>query len=298
MFDVRYWRCVYKKRSYCPDENIRFFLYTPEHRVRRKIDVRNPYSLRYNGWDPHKRNVIIVHGFNGTEGKSPLSFIRDAYLKRGDYNVLAIDWGVLTRFPCYLSAISNTRLVAQCTAQLYSFLTASGASAESTTCVGHSLGAHICGMMNNYLTKRMHKIVGLDPARPLIDRFGNEAFRLTRDDANVVQVIHTNAGALGETSQVGDIDFCVNGGRFQPSCKGHRLRRARCSHFLSACYYAMSVTNPRKVVGVPCTAKCPRTSRSLGRMPGNPVVMGEFTPDDAKGHYCVTLRHNANCPFD
>ena len=64
----------------------------------------------------------------------------------------------------------------------------------------------------------------MDPARPLIDRFGNEAFRLTRDDANVVQVIHTNAGALGETSQVGDIDFCVNGGRFQPSCRGHRLR--------------------------------------------------------------------------
>ena len=48
-----------------------------EHKVRRKIDVTNPYSLRYNGWDPHKRNVIIVHGFNGTEGKMPLSFIRD-----------------------------------------------------------------------------------------------------------------------------------------------------------------------------------------------------------------------------
>lgn len=66
---------------------------------------------------------------------------------------------------------------------------------------------------------------GLDPARPLVDRYGNEAFRLTKDDANVVQVIHTNAGALGETAQIGDIDFCVNGGRFQPSCKGHRLSK-------------------------------------------------------------------------
>ena len=76
------------------------------------------------------------------------------------------------------------------------------------------------------------------------------------------------------------------------------LGRARCSHFLSACYYAMSVINPRKTVGVPCTPKCPRTSRSLGRLPGNPVVMGEYTPDDAKGHYCVTLKHTAACPFD
>lgn len=169
-----------------------------EHKYRKKIDVRNPYSLTYSGWDPDRKNVIIIHGFNGTEGKTPMSFIRDgklnnahdwswlnvmiaqctchchqlkdiynvriafiaAYLKTGDYNVLTVDWGSLTHFPCYLSSISNTRLVAQCTAQLYSFLTASGASAESTTCIGHSLGAHICGMMNNHLTDRMHKIVG------------------------------------------------------------------------------------------------------------------------------------------
>ncbi|KAL0267131.1 UNVERIFIED_CONTAM: hypothetical protein PYX00_009485 [Menopon gallinae] len=273
MFDIRYWRCVYKKSDQCPDRDINFYLYTPEHRYRKKIDVRNPYSLTYSGWDPDRKNVIIIHGFNGTEGKTPMSFIRDAYLKTGDYNVLTVDWGSLTHFPCYLSSISNTRLVAQCTAQLYSFLTASGATAESTTCIGHSLGAHICGMMNNHLTDRMHKIVGLDPARPLVDRYGDEAFRLTKDDANVVQIIHTNAGALGETSQVGTIDFCVNGGRFQPSCKGHRLRRARCSHFLSP-------------------------NINIGRLPGHSVVMGEHTPDHAKGHYCVAIKHDAPCPFD
>lgn len=43
-------------------------------------------------------------------------------------------------------------------------------------------------------------------------------FRLTRDDANFVQVIHTNAGLLGETAPVGHVDFCVNGGTMQPSC--------------------------------------------------------------------------------
>lgn len=61
-------------------------------------------------------------------------------------------------------------------------------------------------------------VAGLDPARPLVDRYGSAEFRLTRDDATTVQVIHTNAGFLGEAPQVGHVDFCVNGGRLQPSC--------------------------------------------------------------------------------
>jgi hypothetical protein len=33
-----------------------------------------------------------------------------------------------------------------------------------------------------------------------------------------VQVIHTNAGQFGEAGRLGIVDFCVNGGREQPSC--------------------------------------------------------------------------------
>lgn len=87
-------------------------------------------------------------------------FCVSAYLKRGDYNVFTIDWEPLTMFPCYLSALSNTRLVAQCGAQFYSHLTRMGALAKNTHCVGHSLGAHVCGMISNHLTKKMYKIIG------------------------------------------------------------------------------------------------------------------------------------------
>lgn len=52
------------------------------------------------------------------------------------------------------------RLVAQCTAQFYSHLTYNGASALKIHCVGHSLGAHICGMISNHLSYKMHKIIG------------------------------------------------------------------------------------------------------------------------------------------
>ncbi|KAE9537389.1 hypothetical protein AGLY_006412 [Aphis glycines] len=195
------------------------------------IDVRNKNTLRYSGWDPSKKNVIIIHGFNGTESKTPMTIIRNAYLNRKDYNVFTVDWEPLTFFPCYLSSLSNTRLVAQCTAQFYAHLTYSGASAYDIHCVGHSLGAHICGMISNHLTHRQHKIIGLDPARPLVDRYGSAEFRLTRDDATMVQVIHTNAGFLGEAPQVGHVDFCVNGGRLQPSCakEPRNIRNNYCS---------------------------------------------------------------------
>lgn len=83
-----------------------------------------------------------------------------AYLQREDYNIFTVDWQPLTRFPCYISAISNTRLVAQCTAQLYAYIMDLGGNAKKTTCVGHSLGAHICGMMSNHLTRKQYKIVG------------------------------------------------------------------------------------------------------------------------------------------
>lgn len=40
-----------------------------------------------------------------------------AYLSR-NFNVILVDWKKLTYYPCYFSALGNTKLVAQCTAQV------------------------------------------------------------------------------------------------------------------------------------------------------------------------------------
>lgn len=48
--------------------------------------------------------------------------------------------------------------------QMYSFLTYLGAEIEDITCVGHSLGAHICGMITNHLTSKQHRIIGKPPS--------------------------------------------------------------------------------------------------------------------------------------
>ena len=137
--------------------------------------------------------------------------------------MFTVDWKPLTQFPCYLSALQNTRLVSQCAAQFYSYLTNHGVMAKNIVCIGHSLGAHVCGMMTSHLSKKQNRIIGLDPARPLINRFARKEFKLSTDDAYNVQIIHSNAGFLGEVNQIGHVDFCINGGQYQPGCYGHKL---------------------------------------------------------------------------
>lgn len=61
-------------------------------------------------------------------------------------------------------------------------------------------------------------IPGLDPALPF---FYSSHFtkRLTRNDAEFVDVIHTNAMVQGQVDPCGDVDFYVNGGLAQPACE-------------------------------------------------------------------------------
>lgn len=83
---------------------------------------------------------------------------------------------------------------------------------------------------------------GLDPARPLIEQLANSGYRLTRDDADVVQIIHTNAGTLGQKSFSGSLDLCINGGSLQPFCR-RGLRLSKSTFIFSAKkYYCIETT--------------------------------------------------------
>lgn len=71
-----------------------------------------------------------------------------------------VDWGALCRAPCYVSAVHNIKPVAKCIAEYFTFLRNSGLQVMKTTCVGHSLGAHLCGLLSNYLDFRIERIIG------------------------------------------------------------------------------------------------------------------------------------------
>lgn len=62
--------------------------------------MEEPNWLRMSGWNSSKENVILVHGYAGGDDLLPMSILRDAYLKHGDYNVFIVDYSVLAVPPC------------------------------------------------------------------------------------------------------------------------------------------------------------------------------------------------------
>lgn len=91
--------------------------------------------------------------------------------------------------------------------------------------IGHSLGAHICGIAADEFKKQtatwtIKRITGLDPAQPC---FSNSQLSLDKSDAPFVDVIHTNGQlmsrlGLGLPDAMGHVDFYPNGGKGQPGC--------------------------------------------------------------------------------
>lgn len=68
--------------------------------------------------------------------------------------------------------------------------------------IGHSLGAHVCGQTANLLKRdsnwdtfwTVERITGLDPAKPCFTDITDPAVRLDKEDAEFVDVIHTQVG--------------------------------------------------------------------------------------------------------
>ncbi|XP_019864600.1 phospholipase A1-like [Aethina tumida] len=282
--------CIYRppetNRDHCPDPDVKYILYNDGKR--QVIDYTQTDWLRQSIWDPLKEDIMIVHGYAGGDDTLPIVVLRDAYIQNGSYNVWMVDWGALCEPPCYRAGVNNLRAVARCTGELLSSLRTAGLSTNKLSCVGHSLGAHICGMISRYVTFRLHRIIGLDPARPLV----TPDLKLNSGDANAVHVLHTNAGHYGERDRGGHVDFCINGGRVQPFCESSDLDEQLCSHVWSICYMAESIHPGRARRAEPCSRRCPSGPRPGIRV-GHPIMMGQYTPLYASGSYCV---HDGDYP--
>ncbi|CAG2101626.1 unnamed protein product, partial [Medioppia subpectinata] len=89
--------------------------------------------------------------------------------------------------------------------------------------IGHSLGGHTMGYAGKRLKNpRVARITALDPAGVGF-HFKNTALRLDHSDAQIVDVIHTDAAlsyteGFGTADTLGHFDFYPNGGSWQPGC--------------------------------------------------------------------------------
>jgi len=202
----------------CPvDCRIRYIMFT---RANRDSGVDFTESSVPSVYRPNLRTVFTAHGWNSNSASSWQMGVKNAFLDREDINVVVIDWGPCAQILNYPKAASNTRAVgAQTALVIRNLLTVSGNSRERMWCVGHSLGAHLCGHTGMHLPagSKLGRCTGLDPAGPSFDGNADKTVGINPTSGDFVDIIHTDI-VFGTLRDVGHIDFYPSGGQNQPGC--------------------------------------------------------------------------------
>lgn len=199
-------------------KDITFILHLPKN----KTHILDPKKSTIDATIPTK---IIVHGWqaSGTDEKN--SELAEAYHNRGDYNVIAVDWSEHAK-KVYVHASSSTKDIGRLIGDFILEITKKDPKLlENVHLIGHSLGGHVAGFAGKRVAeksgRKVGRITGLDVAAPMFEVPMKRSIdsRLSKNDAKFVDVIHTNAGFLGVSDNIGTADFYVeNGGPIQPDC--------------------------------------------------------------------------------
>lgn len=172
--------------------------------------------------------VLYIHGYTESTQVESVRTVTNAYLTNGGYNTLVLDWGPLAG-GLYTTAFRNVDIVGERMVDVLLGLFSDGLGVEEFHLVGHSLGGQMAGVIGKGVQENsnqqivLERITALDPAGPLYYELLKIVPLLQRpisaSDALFVDVIHTDAGFLGQAYSGGHVDFWPNSGtRFQPGC--------------------------------------------------------------------------------
>uniref|UniRef100_W8CDP0 Pancreatic triacylglycerol lipase n=1 Tax=Ceratitis capitata TaxID=7213 RepID=W8CDP0_CERCA len=218
---------------------VTFYLYTNQNPSKPSKITESAKSIKNSNFNADYPTRFIIHGWTQSYTSSMNSDIRAAWLARGKYNVIVVDWA-RARSVDYASSVAALSKTGKKVASMINYLNENhGMKLDEVEVIGHSLGAHVAGYAGKG-TKAglLHAIVGLDPALPLIS-WKKPNKRLSANDAQYVESIQTNGGQLGFLKPIGKGAFYPNGGKSQPGC-GWDLTGA-CDHARSCTYYAEAV---------------------------------------------------------
>ncbi|XP_037958801.1 pancreatic triacylglycerol lipase [Teleopsis dalmanni] len=283
--------CFVVRDEKCPNQNVTFWLYKNETR-------QNPLQLlpeNLNPWDfqPRRPVKILIHGYTGHRDFAPNAMIRPAFLDAEHVYVISVDYGPLVRQPCYFAGVENLPVASRCLAQLINNLVSlSIVDNDDLHVIGFSLGAQVAGQTANYLQKKLKRITGLDPAKPMFITVGSDR-KLDPTDADFVDVIHTDVLGRGMLRSMGHADFYPNIGLYQPGCQEDN-NPGSCNHERAPYYYAESIINSSEFWGF----ACPSWLHYIFGMCGNntnDAVMGYHVNHSALGSFFLSTSHKS--PF-
>ncbi|KAI1282087.1 putative phospholipase A1 magnifin [Halotydeus destructor] len=188
-----------------------------------EIDWRNPEEASQLGSGPV---AILIHGWLEDTEEPHYVLLRNSLIEQG-HAVVSVDWTGGNR-PHYFQSAANIRTVGQ----VAGHAVFAWDIADRSLAIGHSLGAQALGEMGKYVKSKgqlVKKCIGSDPAGPGFDG-GPDYIRLTKDDCELVQVVHSSAlekmfatsprlNQIGTMFKSGHCDYWLNCGHHQPGCK-------------------------------------------------------------------------------
>ncbi|KAH8395885.1 hypothetical protein KR215_009336, partial [Drosophila sulfurigaster] len=219
---------------------VTFYLYTLNNPNDGQVIKASKDSIDSSNFNPEFPTRITIHGWNSNYKDGVNTGVRAAWFRSGNYNMIAVDWS-RGRSLEYASSVAAAASAGGKVSTLIDYLVKQyGMSLDTLEIVGFSLGAHVAGHAAKQVTTgTVQKVVGLDPAMPLMS-YDKPAKRLSSNDAYYVETIQTNGGTLGYTRPIGRAVFYPNGGKSQPGC-GLDLTGS-CSHTRAVSYYVEALT--------------------------------------------------------
>lgn len=164
-------------------EQVFFVLFTRKNSNGVKIGM-NANEIKATTYNPANPTRFIIHGWNNDQNAAVNKLITAAYLARGDFNVIVVDWGAGANTVNYISARNRINEVGPVVATLIDFMHENGLIAfNRLNLVGHSLGGQTAGIVGKKVTRgRIQTIFALDPAGPLF-HMNSPDERVTPTDA-------------------------------------------------------------------------------------------------------------------
>lgn len=203
---------------------------------------------------PDAKWKILIPGFP-PNGKSPFSNnVQDAYLKRMQsfpyelYNILVVEWerDIMCQMNTYVenNNLTYNTVVGEKVANMLIFLHENHKLnlSEDTHIIGFSMGAHVTGEAARYVFQRferrnlIYRISALDLSSdkfwPTQTEFNSGSPspihripRIRRSFVGYLDVYHTSR-VYGIKKKIGDIDFIVNDGHWQPGSLSYFWKNA------------------------------------------------------------------------
>uniref|UniRef100_A0A146LY41 Lipase member H-A n=1 Tax=Lygus hesperus TaxID=30085 RepID=A0A146LY41_LYGHE len=282
------------------ENNVFFYLYTRENvYVPQQLYVNNQVALRNSYFDPRKKTVILIHGYEvdykGTSVQDP----KNKYLEWFDFNVIALDYGDINGSSIlkYLQVVSYTYKIGQFLGKFIYFLIDQGVDPNNVHVIGHSLGAHIAGFAGKF-TKSDHqislgRITGLAPSYPGYED-NTSQFRLSSDDAKFTDCIFTDYNNLDMGIPICQANFFPNGvGISQPGCFREDIMGS-CSHSRGVDLFVESI-DPQSSFKVQICAEVPWITKTNYCWLTNETYMGQYANPKLAGLFY--LKTNGEYPF-